>query len=123
MAISLSQLNKEIIKNLPDKKYILESEISGVSNRRGHTYFDFKEKNNKLPGLIFRNQETIEDGDKIKCSGKLSYYAPYGKLSFQVNEILSKSGLGDIYKDFLILKEKLTKEGLFKKIHKKNYPD
>lgn len=119
MAISLSQLNKEIIKNLPDKKYILESEISGVSNRRGHTYFDFKEKNNKLPGLIFRNQETIEDGDKIKCSGKLSYYAPYGKLSFQVNEILSKSGLGDIYKDFLILKEKLTKEGLFKKIHKK----
>ncbi|ADO67081.1 putative exodeoxyribonuclease VII large subunit [Cafeteria roenbergensis virus] len=119
MAINISQLNKEIIKYLPTKKYIVESEVIGVSNRRGHTYFDFKENNNKLGGLIFRNTEILEDGDKIKCAGKLSYYAPYGKLSFQVDKIISKSGLGAIYKDFLIVKEKLTKEGLFNKIHKK----
>ena len=119
MTITLSQLNKEIINYLPNKKYIIESEVSGVSNRRGHTYFDFKDQNNKLAGLIFKNKDNIEDGDKIKCSGKLSFYAPYGKLSFQVDNIISKSGIGDNYKDFLILKDKLSKEGIFDNKNKK----
>lgn len=119
MSITLNQLNKDIIQSLPKKKYIVESEVTGITNRRGHTYFDFKENNNKISGIIFRNQEVIEDGDKVKCSGRLSYYAPYGKISFNVDKIISKSGLGDIYKDFLILKDKLTKEGMFNKEHKK----
>lgn len=119
MSISLNQLNKDIVSVLPKKKYIVESEVTGVTNRRGHTYFDFKEKNDKISGIIFKNQEVIEDGDKVKCSGRLSYYAPYGKISFNVDKIISKSGLGDIYKDFLILKDKLSKEGVFDKEHKK----
>lgn len=118
--MDLNTINKEIIQSLPKKKYIIESEISGVSNRRGNTYFDFKDDSNKLSGLIFRNKETIENGDKIKCSGRLSFYAPLGKLSFNVEEVISKSGLGDIYKDFLILKDNLEKKGYFNKEHKKH---
>lgn len=121
MAISLEQLNREIVNYIPNKQYIIESEVSGVSVRRGNTYFDFKEKNNKLSGMIWRNKNTqvINDGDKIKCSGQLSYYAPYGKLSFQIEDIISKSGMGDIYKDFIILRDELNKEGIFDASHKK----
>lgn len=120
MAISLIQLNKQIKDSIPKKKYILESEISGVSNRRGNTYFTFKEKDDKLFATIWKNnnKETIEDGDKIKCSGYVKYSPSYG-LSFNVDQIISKSGLGDIYKDFLILKDKLAKEGLFSNKKKK----
>lgn len=120
MDVNLKQLNQEIINSLPTKRYNLEGEISGLSTRRGHSYFDFKDNNNKLAGIIFNNQEELNDGDKIKCQGKLSYYAPYGKLSFNVNKIISKSGMGNIYKDFLELKDKLKNLGYFDPENKKN---
>ena len=120
MAISLIQLNKEIKDCIPTKKYIIEAEISGVSNRRGHTYFTLKEKEDKIFGTIWKsnNHTVIDNGDKIKCSGYVRYDPKYG-LSFNVTDVISKTGLGDIHKDFLILKDKLTREGLFNKEHKK----
>ena len=48
LLMDLNTINKEIIQSLPKKKYIIESEISGVSNRRGNTYFDFKDDSNNL---------------------------------------------------------------------------
>lgn len=117
--MNLSEINYDIINSLPKKKYIIESEISGVTNRRGHTYLDFKDDKSKLAGLIFNNKETIENGDKIKCSGRLNYYAPLGKLSFNVDKVISKSGLGDIYKNYLILKNKFEQNSYFDKSNKK----
>lgn len=119
MEIKLKELNDIIKDSLPKNNFVLNCEVSSVSNRRGHTYLDFKEDNNKLAGMIFNNPENLNEGDKIKCSGKLSYYAPYGKISLNVNNIISKNGLGNIFKEFIQLKEKLTKEGIFSNKHKK----
>ena len=119
MEVSLKTLSNIITKTLPKQKFILDSEVTSVSNRRGHTYLDFKEDNIKIGGLIFNNQNKINDGDKIKCSGRLSYYAPYGKLSFRVESLISKSGMGDLYNDFIKLKKEMEKKGYFKKDHKK----
>ena len=121
MAISLIQLNKEIQSSIPKKEYILEAEVSGVSNKRGNTYFNFKEKDDKLFGTIWKSTKTsykIKDGDKIQCSGRVRYSPTYG-LSFIVNKILSNSGVGDIFNELVKLKKKLKAEGLFSKEHKK----
>lgn len=121
MAISLIQLNKEIQSSIPNKEYILEAEVSGVSSKRGNTYFNFKEKDDKLFGTIWKSTKTsfkIKDGDKIKCSGRVRYSPTYG-LSFVVNKILSNSGVGDIFNELVELKKNLKAEGLFSKEYKK----
>lgn len=121
MAISLIQLNKEIQSSIPNKEYILEAEVSGVSSKRGNTYFNFKEKDDKLFGTIWKSTKTsfkIKDGDKIQCSGRVRYSPTYG-LSFVVNKILSNSGVGDIFNKLVELKKKLKAEGLFSKEYKK----
>ena len=116
---TLADISKEITKLIPNKKYIIESEVSSVSNRRGITYFDFKENKNSLAGIIFNNDKKFNNGDKIKCSGKLSFYAPFGKISFNVDNIIDNSGVGNHLQEFIDLKEKLKNKKYFEKKRKK----
>jgi len=54
----------------------------------------------------------LQAGLKITASGNPEVYAPNGRLSF-VCDTIEFAGEGDLKKQYDLLKEKLTKEGLF----------
>ena len=128
LTISVTQLNT-YIKNIFDAEEMLigikvVGEITNLKPSSRAIYFDLKDENASLSCVVF--DETIIDGfqfgDKVTVKGKLNYYTKGGKLSFVVNKI-EKFGLGDLYQQYLKLKESLEKEGLFDEKHKKQLPN
>lgn len=127
---SVSQLTF-YVKNLLEGDPVLKgAEVSGeVSNltyhRSGHVYFSMKDKDAQLNCVMFRmyaqSAPRMAAGDKVIVKGNLSVYAPRGNYQLMVQSV-RKQGLGDLYQQFLMLKEKLRKEGLFEQSYKQGLP-
>lgn len=118
---TVSQINK-IIKDLIDNEIILEDvavtgELSSFSVTRGIAYFTLKDNENMLSCVQFGAAQEFKIGDMVECRGNIKYYPKGGKLSLNVVKI-SLCGQGELYQQFLALKEKLGKEGLFDDINK-----
>ncbi|MDD4212085.1 MAG: exodeoxyribonuclease VII large subunit [Bacilli bacterium] len=95
----------------------VKAEISNVRLSKGIMYFVLKDEESEIDGLMFQNSVTKLkfdpiDGMKVLVSGKVSVYQKRGRYSFQVLT-MEQVGLGNAYLEFLQLKEKLAKEGLF----------
>lgn len=128
LTISVSQLNG-YIKNIFDAEEMLigikvVGEITNLKPSGKAIYFDLKDDGASIPCVVFDSyiMEDFEFGDKVVVKGKLNYYIKGGKLSFVVSKI-EKYGIGELYKQFLELKSKLEKEGLFDEVHKKQLPE
>lgn len=122
---TVSQINR-IIKDLIDNEVLLEDvtisgELSSFSITRGIAYFTIKDADNLLSCVQFGAKQIFNIGDMIECRGNIKYYPKGGKLSLNVYEI-KFSGQGELYKQFLELKEKLEREGLFDKTNKVPLP-
>ena len=63
----------------------------------------------------------IAAGDKVILTGNMSLYAPRGNYQLMVHTV-RKQGVGDLYQQFLQLKEKLRLEGLFEPSRKRPIP-
>ena len=118
---SVTQLNR-LIKDLIDNEVILEDitvtgELSSFSVTRGIAYFTLKDNDNLLNCLQFGAKQPFQVGDLVQCRGNVKYYPKGGKLSFNALTI-EPCGQGELYKQFLELKDKLQKEGLFDDINK-----
>ena len=118
---SVSQINR-IIKDLIDNEVILEDiavtgELSSFSVTRGIAYFTLKDNDNLLSCVQFGNKQEFKIGDMVECRGNVKYYPKGGKLTFNALTI-TPCGQGELYKQFLELKDKLQKEGLFDEINK-----
>lgn len=99
-------------------------EISGFSVVRGNAYFSLKDNNAILSCICFGIEDkniSVKNGDQVLLTGSVKYYAKGGKLNFYTTNI-TPYGLGAIYQQFLILKDKLSNEGLFDLSHKKPLP-
>lgn len=118
---SVSQINK-IIKDLIDNEIILEDiavtgELSSFSVTRGIAYFTLKDNENMLSCVQFGAKQEFKIGDMVECRGNIKYYPKGGKLSLNVSK-MELCGQGELYQQFLALKDKLSKEGLFDEMHK-----
>lgn len=115
------------IKQIFDAEELLHGisiygEISGFSLIRGNAYFTIKDDLSSLQCVFFGyNQLPLSDGEKVIIIGSPNFYAKTGKLSFNVFRI-NQIGKGELYLQFLLLKEKLEKEGLFDAKNKKQLP-
>lgn len=127
--ISVSQLNN-YIKRLISTDFLLNSiDVEGeISNYKKHSsgtiYFSLKDSESKISCIIFKNSNSkteFEDGMKVIISGAVSVYDKEGVYQIIVDEI-SPIGGGKLYEDFIKLKSKLEKEGLFKESSKKELP-
>lgn len=97
-------------------------EISGLSVVRGIAYFVLKDENATMSCVCFDTSNfSYKNGDKVILTGTPRYYIKGGKLNFNVQKI-EKSGLGELYQQFLKLKESLEKEGYFDIAHKIEMP-
>jgi len=118
---TVSQINR-IIKDIIDNEVILEDiivsgELSSFSVTRNIAYFTLKDNDNLLSCVQFGCYQNFQIGDMVQVSGNVKYYPKGGKLTFQALKI-ELCGQGELYQQFLQLKEKLTKEGLFDEEHK-----
>lgn len=105
----------------------LKGEISNFkAHTSGHFYFSLKDENSKINAIMFRSNASKvlfkpSDGMKVLVTGRISIYEAMGGYQIYVDEML-EDGVGNLYIAFEQLKEKLGKEGLFSKEHKKNIP-
>ncbi|OYU46275.1 MAG: exodeoxyribonuclease VII large subunit [Burkholderiales bacterium PBB4] len=106
----------------------VEGEISGFSRAAsGHCYFTLKDESGQLRCAMFRRAAGLldfvpKDGDKIELSGKLSVYETRGELQLVV-ETMRKAGQGGLLEEFLKLKLRLEREGLFDSSRKRPLPN
>ncbi|WP_099203272.1 exodeoxyribonuclease VII large subunit [Miniphocaeibacter massiliensis] len=129
-AIKIKELSK-YINNLVKRDPILanlhvEGEVSNFKISSGNVYFVLKDEGAALRCIIFKNMGlaktiSIKDGMKVVARGSLTTYDYGSYYQLLVKEIVS-DGIGDIYKEFEILKSKLLEEGYFDEKHKKKIP-
>lgn len=105
----------------------IEGELSNFKHHySGHMYFNLKDENSKIKCVMFKrdNEKLIfnpSEGTKLIATGYISLYEKEGEYQLYVRH-LKESGVGELYKEFEELKNKLEKEGLFDDKHKKNIP-
>lgn len=128
--LSVSALNKYLYykfdTDLNLRNVYLKAEISNVRFSKGILYFVLKDNESEINAIMFsslmeRLNFKIEDGMTVLVCGKVSVYPKRGTYSITVNQI-EAVGLGQAYLEFLALKEKLLKEGLFDEQYKKEIP-
>lgn len=118
---TVTQINK-IIKDLIDNEIVLEDiivsgELSSFSITRNIAYFTLKDNDSLLNCVMFSAKEGFSVGDMVQVRGNIKYYPKGGKLTFNALKI-EPCGQGELYKQFLELKEKLKNEGLFDESNK-----
>lgn len=116
--ITVTQLDF-YIKGIFDAEELLhnlrvEGEVSGFSVKSDNAYFTLKDTNAQIGCCCFCVSKTFipKNGDKIVVSGRPDFYVKSGRLSFLVDKIELK-GIGSLFAEFLELKERLEREGVF----------
>ena len=105
----------------------VEGEISNWSvSSRGHGYFALKDDGALLSCVMFQSalarlQFTPCEGCRVVATGQVSVYPARGQYQLIVTA-LRETGVGDLYRRFMELKDKLEKEGLFDPAHKRPLP-
>lgn len=129
--LSIGELNT-YIKSMFDenvflRKVYLKGEISNFKNHtRGHLYFTLKDDTSRISAVMFYSSAITlnfkpEDGMNVLVEGRISCYPTAGTYQIYVDK-MEVDGLGALYIEFEKLKEKLSKEGLFREEHKKPIP-
>ena len=105
----------------------IEGEISNWRpSTSGHVYFTLKDNTAQLKAVMFKGslyslKFRPKDGDKVRCTGRISVYEPQGNYQLIVNK-MEATGSGDILAMLEERKKKLAAEGLFNEENKKPLP-
>ena len=94
--------------------------------RSGHVYLTLKDASSQVRAVYFSGSEVcrklgLKVGDQVEVFGSLSLYTQRGDYQFYIKK-LQLCGVGDLHRQFAILKEKLAAEGIFDAEHKKPVP-
>jgi exodeoxyribonuclease VII large subunit len=108
----------------------VRGEIGGFARAAsGHCYFALKDADG-APALLrcamFRRHAALlafqpADGMKVQLRGRLAVYEARGELQMVV-ESLERLGAGNLYEEFLRLRERLAAQGLFDATRKRALP-
>lgn len=102
-------------------------EISNLTKHgSGHWYFTLKDQSAQLRCVHFRQyhlptHHTFTHGTQVIATGKLSLYEARGDYQLIVHH-LEEAGVGELYRQFELLKQKLQSQGIFDTQHKKPIP-
>jgi len=127
---SVSEINRLVKKVLTDSfdSVWIKGEISNFTKASsGHWYFTIKDNTSQARCTMFRGKNNfvnweIKDGDLVEIYCDIGVYEARGEYQLNVNKI-QKSGLGELFEAFQLLKIKLEKEGLFDEKNKKSIPE
>ena len=129
--VRVSQLNSYIKRILQTDPILGNVSVIGeISNIKfhgsGHVYFSLKDETSKVNCFLAadnfsRLELQLEEGLEIIASGYIYLYERGGSYSLNIRDI-EISGQGNLAAEFLKLKAKLEREGLFDTAHKKDIP-
>jgi len=126
---SVSEINK-LVKDILQHNFpiiLIKGEVSNfIEVSSGHWYFSLKDSNAQVRCTMFKGKNSRvkwkpQNGDSIEAECKIGLYEARGEYQLNI-ESLKKSGLGGLFEEFNLLKEKLTAEGLFNEDNKKTMP-
>ena len=131
MSISVSTLVK-YLKNMLDSDDKLQNvKVTGeLSNfhkhSSGHLYFTLKDDKAAISCVMFSSKANLikfdpKNGDQVEISSNASIFETTGQLQLYVNS-MKLAGVGDLYQQYEILKNKLSEEGYFDQENKKEIP-
>lgn len=130
-AITITELN-EYVKRIFTRDAVLNGirvrgEISGFKRHSsGHLYFSLKDAGALIRCVMFRQDAyTLSfaplDGMQVIAEGSVSLYVRDGQYQLYVHA-MEKEGQGELYRQYLELKDALEREGYFDAAHKKGIP-
>jgi len=129
--LKVSEVNSYIKRLFSSDMILSNIEVQGeISNYKrhysGHLYFSLKDETGKIKCVMFRNNAkklngNLIEGQKVIAKGYISIYERNGEYQLYVSEVDSQ-GVGELYRKYEILKNKLEKEGLFNTKFKKEIP-
>lgn len=131
-AITVSDLNAYIKERISEdealQSVLVKGEISNFKNHyaTGHLYFTLKDEKSLIKCIMFKSYaERLDfnprDGMSVMVFGSVSVYERDGVYQIYV-QAMQEDGLGNLYKAYEELKNKLEEEGLFREEHKKKIP-
>lgn len=132
--LSVSDINKYInFKFEQDdnlQEVYIQAEISNFKFSGKHCYFSLKDAFSELSAMYFYpNNLDLKfkpiDGMSVQVVGKIQVYQKKGTYAIIVKKMV-EAGIGLLYQEYLDLKDKLQKEGLFdesKKLPLPIYPE
>ena len=124
---TVTQINNQCksILNQNFSNIWLKGEISRPNlYASGHMYFVLKDAKSELSCVFFNytKNQSLVDGLELVLKGDLTIYPNKGKYQFVVKDFHT-SGAGVLFQKYNLLKDKLTKEGLFSNSYKKEIPE
>ena len=129
--ISVSQLVRYLKSKLDNdpliQRIMIEGEISNfTAHRSGHWYFSLKDHQSRISCVMFQTYVKAvkffpKNGDKVIVSCSTSMFESAGSVQLYCTS-MKPSGVGDLYVQLELLKQKLRSEGLFDVQHKKMIP-
>ena len=126
---TVSELNDAVRTILENsfRPFWLTGEVGSYNPyRSGHVYLTLKDAASQVRAVYFSGSEVcrrlgLKVGDQVEAFGSLSLYTQRGDYQFYIKK-LQLCGVGDLHRQFALLKEKLAAEGLFDPEHKKPVP-
>lgn len=130
--VTVSQLNEYISRVLMTDPLLGNVTVTGeISNLKyhssGHVYFSINDENSKIncffPASYVRNLSyELGDGLEVVINGYINVYKKGGTYTLFVRTV-TVAGEGNLAMAFQLLKDRLSKEGLFDPAHKKPIPE
>ncbi|MCL4509302.1 MAG: exodeoxyribonuclease VII large subunit [Chloroflexi bacterium] len=105
----------------------VSGEVGDLSRSpRGHLYFSLKDVSARLDCAAFgfgrsRDSHFPETGDEVLCHGRVGVYEAGGRYQLYVDRIIAV-GVGNLYREFELLKQRLEAEHLFDADRKRPVP-
>ncbi len=128
---TVSQLNeyiKQVLAQDPQLGQVwVRGEISNLTKHSsGHYYFTLKDKGAQISCVSFRmTNRTLkfepESSMKVLVFGTVDVYTVRGQYQLRVLD-MRPDGIGELYKAYEQLRNRLQEEGLFEVVHKKKIP-
>ncbi len=106
----------------------LAGEVTNLSQpASGHLYFTIRDAEAAVRCVMWKQDAASllrlpKDGEAIETHGKVSVYEAGGQYQLYVDEV-RYSGEGELYQQYLLLKERLEAEGLFAEQRKRPLPE
>ena len=129
--ITVTYLNKYIKEKVAEDEYLnyvyVKGEISNFKHHyTGHMYFTLKDENSLIKCIMFKSSTATlnfvpKDGMKVLVLGSVAVFERDGVYQIYI-KAMQEDGIGDLYKEYEELKNKLEKEGFFDEKHKQKIP-
>jgi exodeoxyribonuclease VII large subunit len=106
----------------------VQGEVSNMTRAAsGHVYFTLKDSKSQIKCVMWRSNaerqlRLPDNGDSIMVHGAVNVYEQNGVYQLYADHI-RPVGVGDLYRQFELLKAKLDAEGLFDSLRKRPLPE